>query len=75
MPLTGILLFVYIYIVVFDPVEGRVGIALTGSLLLVFICIDIVYPVEGRVGLPLNGCLLMAYQHLPSTGSPTSIHI
>ena len=31
MPLTGSLLFVYIYIVVGDPVEGRVGMALTGS--------------------------------------------
>jgi hypothetical protein len=33
MPLTGSLMFVYICIIVGDPVEGRVGVPLTGSLL------------------------------------------
>jgi hypothetical protein len=60
MPLTGDLIFVYICIDVGDPVEGRVGMPLTGSLWYVYICIDVGDPIEG---------------HLPSTGSPTSIHI
>ena len=36
MPLTGILLFVYICIDVGDPVEGRVGMPLTGSRMFVY---------------------------------------
>jgi hypothetical protein len=68
-------LFVYICIDVGDPVEGRVGMPLTGSLMFVYICIDVGDPVEWRGGVPLTGRLLIACQHLPSTGSPTSIHI
>ena len=48
MPLTGSLMFVYIFIDVGDPVEGRVGMPLTGSLLFVYICINVGDPVEGR---------------------------
>ena len=36
MPLTGRVMFVYIYIDVGDPVEGRVGMPLTGSLLYMY---------------------------------------
>jgi hypothetical protein len=55
-------MFVYIFIDVGVPVEGRVGMPLTGSLLFVYICIDVGDPVEGRV---VTDYLLMASQHPP----------
>jgi hypothetical protein len=57
-------MFVYICIDVGDPVEGRVGMALTGSLLF-----------DQYISRQTLHNLLMAYQPLPSTGSPISIPI
>jgi hypothetical protein len=68
MPLTGSLMFVYICIDVGDPVEGGCWDAVNGI------------PTPPRYWIAdiyrqTLDYLLMASQHLPSTESPTSIHI